>query len=175
MKRFLTRLVPVALLSVVLFPLPAQAAGSDGILTCPLGTITSTYDPPLSPVTQQVALDINGTVTGCLPNTQNITGGQFHADSTGNINCLTGGPSMGVFSFTWNTGEVTKASYPEITISPRPVGVTVILLTGEVISGPYAGGTMVLQTTVLDFDVTACLRGDVDALGGAIEVVFTDL
>jgi hypothetical protein len=159
----------------VLTTLPATATAGDGILTCPLGTITSTYDPPLSPVTQHVELDINGTVTGCLPNGQNITGGQFHANSEGDINCLTGGPSAGVFAFTWNTGQVTKASYPELTISLRPAGVTVIALTGEVISGPYQGGTMVLQITVFDFDLLACLQGDVDALGGTIVAVFTDL
>jgi hypothetical protein len=154
---------------------PAAAQAGDGVLVCPLGTITSTYDPPLSPVTQHVQLDINGTVTGCLPNGRNITGGQFHADSEGDINCLTGGPSQGVFAFEWNTGQVTRASYPELTISLRPAGVTVIALTGEVISGPYRGGTMALQITVFDLDLLACLRGDVDALGGVIEAVFTDL
>ncbi|WP_043637042.1 hypothetical protein [Nonomuraea candida] len=102
-------------------------------------------------------------------------GGQFHASSEGDINCLTGGPSEGVFAFTWNTGQVTQARYPELTISLRPAGVTAIALTGEVISGPYQGGTMLLQIAVLDFDLLACLRGDVDALGGAIVTTFTDL
>jgi hypothetical protein len=168
-----------AALSICLSASPAAAsnlaASNDGLLTCPLGTQTTTYDPPLGPTTQHVDVHVTGSVSGCLPNSQNITGGQFEADAEGDLNCLIGGNSEGLFTFEWNTGQTSKVTYPEISITLRPLGQTIVVQTGQVISGPYAGGTMILQTTLLNLDLLSCLQGNVDAVGGPTEVIFTDL
>lgn len=144
-------------------------------MSCPLGNQTNTFNPPLGIVTQQVSLDAVGSNTQCTPNPYDIQGGTWHATGTGRLNCLTGGSTSGTITWTWNTGDVTVATYPTFGITLRPLGQTIVVVLGDVISGPFEGGTMVFTSTLLELDLLACLNGSVESVGGPMAVTFEDI
>ncbi|WP_117211285.1 hypothetical protein [Allorhizocola rhizosphaerae] len=170
MRRGLTILLS-ALLAGMATATPAHA---EDVMTCPVGNLTTNYDPPLSTVTRHTDVESFGSVTTCSPNTFGITGGTLHITATGDLNCVTGGASMGTMVFVWNTGQISVLAYPtDIALSVRPLGEAVVVVTGDVLSGPFAGGTLVGHATMVTLDPTACLLGGVESVGGPISTTFT--
>lgn len=180
-RRMPARLPATALLvlvSVLVFSpaRPALADGSaDGLMVCPVANYTQNYDPPLGPVRQDVEVSAAGSVTTCEPNSLGIVGGTLKVIGSGELDCVLGGTTEGTIVFKWNTGAVTVVEYPTVSVSLRPVGQTVNIVLGEVVDGPFEGGTMVLTSTLITVDALACLSGQLDAVGGPATVSFADL
>lgn len=137
---------------------PAQAAVD--LVTCPLGTESTTYSPGLKyPTTPapNVSFNATGTVGPCVSLDLNHTSGAVSFTGSGPLNCL-GGNSSGTGAIDWaNAGAATTHFAFTGGLSLRPNGVTVLLLTGTVTSGDYAGHKLVATITLLSTDITACL------------------
>jgi hypothetical protein len=168
-------------LSLVLTPLPVSANGSsdsdddnDGTLTC-VGTNRNDYHPALQPYDQQVTVSGTGTFVCTSLTRPDLNNGTRYLNSSGQLNCLTGGSSSGTMTFVWNNGQSTKVTFPELSLTIRPGGQTVAILTGNVVSGPFAGGTMVYTSQLVVDDPLACLSGGVDTVAGPATINFVDL
>ncbi|MFD7919978.1 hypothetical protein ACFV3R_12215 [Streptomyces sp. NPDC059740] len=159
-------------------PAPEAAAAAQ-LVTCPVGTETTTYSPGLRlPQAGQpnVHLQAQGSVGPCVSLDLRHTGGQVVINGSGPLNCL-GGNSSGTGRLTWaNPG--THPSLFTFTggISLRPDGVTVLVLTGKVTSGDYTGATLVQTVVLASTDLTACLTpGGLTTSSGLLTVTLTDL
>jgi hypothetical protein len=167
----------VAVFGLAMAPVPVEADEThDGILSCPLGHYQQDYHPPLRPFTQVVALEGTGSFGPCVSLSRpDLANAEFDLDAVGDLNCLTGGNSAGTMRFFWNNGEVTKVDYPLLSLTIRPTGQTIAIVTGEVVSGPFKGGTMVFESNLLTAGVLQCLTTGVDSAAGPATVAFVDL
>ncbi|MET9252558.1 hypothetical protein [Streptomyces sp. NPDC003717] len=138
----------------------ASATASAGLVTCPVGTQTTTYSPGLRlPATPAptVSLHTDGTLGPCVSLDGHHTGAVYKADGSGKLNCL-GGNSSGGGSLNWSDpGAATSKFTFTGGISLRPDGVTVLVLNGTVTSGDFAGKHLVVTVVLLSTDLTACL------------------
>jgi hypothetical protein len=121
-----------------------------------------------------VKIKATGTIAGCV-NTRGITSGTIEINAAGELNCLTGGSTSGIVGLRWDNGKFTRVAFPIVSLSLRPVGVSVNVVTGKAITGGYDDGVMVSTSVLLILDPTACLRGDVRSAGGPINITLTDL
>jgi hypothetical protein len=181
LHRRCTALLIAALVVVglALVPTPAQADGDDdhdGLLDCPLGHYQQDYHPPLQPFTQEVTLEGTGSFGPCVSLSRpDLNNAEFDLDAVGDLNCLTGGNSDGIMRFFWNNGEVTRVEYPLLSLTIRPTGQTVAIVTGNIVSGPFKGGTMVFESNLITAGLTQCLTTGVDSAAGPATVAFVDL
>lgn len=157
-------------------PAVAPAEGSDdGLLSCPLGHYGQTYTPPLRTFDQQVHVSSRGSFGPCVSLTRpDLHNAEFEVEGDGTLNCLIGGSTAGTIKFRWNNDQVTRVEYPELSLTVRPGGQTVVLVTGDVVSGPFAGGTMILQSTLLTAGILQCLTTGVVSGAGPATVAFLD-
>lgn len=165
-------------LAIALVPSPAQADEHDGLLSCPLGHYQQDYHPALLAQTRQVELDGTGSFGPCISLTRpELDNAEFELNATGQLNCITGGNSEGNMRFQWNNGAITKVDYPLLALTIRPGGQTVAIVTGEVVSGPFDGGTMVFESNLLTDEAADCLLGlgGIDSAAGPATVSFVDL
>ncbi|MFI7386398.1 hypothetical protein [Streptomyces sp. NPDC049813] len=143
-----------------LFLSGAPAHASIDLVTCPVGTETTTYSPGLKyPATPapNVSLHATGTVGPCVSLDLHHTSGSVSFTGSGPLNCL-GGNSSGTGALNWtDAGAATTHFTFTGGVSLRPNGVTVLVLTGNVTSGDYSGHTVLVTITLLSTDLTACL------------------
>ncbi|HWU08765.1 MAG TPA: hypothetical protein VN520_20685 [Streptomyces sp.] len=139
--------------------LPATtAAAADGIVSCPLGTQSTTYTPGLTFATPppQVDLEVTGTLGLCVSTDLNHTAGTYDFTGSGNLNCLTGS-SAGVGRITWaNPGTQPSVFTQSYSVALRPNGTTVLVSTGPIVSGDFAGHTLVITIVLTSTDLLAC-------------------
>ncbi|MEU1056079.1 hypothetical protein ABZ397_26455 [Streptomyces sp. NPDC005876] len=136
---------------------PAVAA--DGIVSCPLGVQSTTYTPGLTYTTPppQVDVDVTGTLGPCVSTDLSHTAGTYTFSGSGNLNCLTGS-SVGIGKITWaNPGTQPSRFSQSYSIALRPNGTTVLVSSGPIISGDYAGHTIVITIVLTSTDLLACL------------------
>ncbi|MEV0598813.1 hypothetical protein AB0I82_05845 [Streptomyces sp. NPDC050315] len=148
---------------------PRAAAGLIDI-TCPLGSSESRYTPGLTLNPQDTSVTEEGHVSGCVgPGARDITGAFFAGEASGTASCL-GGKFSGPTTFHWNnhSSSVIRGT-GEINLKPN--GNTVLVKTGEVVSGQFEGATIVLTKELLSTDLTACLtRQGVTSVSGPISL-----
>lgn len=129
---------------------------ADSVVQC-LGTEAITYTPGLKLTPQQVSLDAHGTLGPCVSTAgSDFSGGQIAFSGSGELSCSVGGSSSGTATVSWLGGEKSRFTY-QGAVSLRPDGVTVLVLTGSVTSGAFAGESVVNTIILASADLTACL------------------
>lgn len=137
-------------------PAPAAAPASTAVVQC-AGTEAITYTPGLTTVPQQVRLSAQGTLGPCATTAgPDFSDGRIAFSGAGQLSCTVGGSSSGTAAITWTGGERSAFTY-QGAVSLRPDGVTVLVLTGTVTSGSFAGEHVVNTITLASTDLTACL------------------
>lgn len=154
----------------------AQQADSEtlALVNC-TGTARQDFDPPLRAFPQHVDLYEVGTLSTCLPNTQNIVNGSFILIGSGLLDCVIGGNSDGVYRIEWVRANGTVAHsfavYPIISFSVRSTGQTIVVLTASIVDGLFEGHTFLYEEVLLQFDVARCLLGPgVSTVGGPVNL-----
>jgi hypothetical protein len=134
------------------------AAADDGVVSCPLGTQSSTYSPGLTYATPppEVDVEVSGTLGLCVSTDLNHTAGTYEFEGSGDLNCLAGS-SAGIGRITWaNPGTTPSRFLQSYSIALRPNGTTVLLSSGPIISGDYEGRTILIQIVLTSTDLLAC-------------------
>lgn len=139
-------------------PASAAPAAEDGLVSCPLGVQNTSYTPGLTLTTPapHVEVDSSGTLGPCVSTDLGHTGGTYEFEGSGDLNCL-GGGSAGTGRITWSDpGTVPSRFTYTGTLALRPNGTTVLVATGPVTSGDYAGRTIVSTIVITSTDLLAC-------------------
>lgn len=147
------------ILAALTFPGAASAQASVNLVTCPLGSQTTTYAPGLklaSPA-PNVSLKSAGNLGPCVALDLQHTSASYTFNGTGQLNCL-GGNSAGIGKIDWTDPGTTPSTYSYTAgISLRPDGVTVLVFTGTITSGDYTGQSLLSTVVLASTDLTACL------------------
>lgn len=151
------RIVALAVLTACTAALAAgvQSAGAATVATCLLGSGTTTYSPGLTNTTRTTTVHVHEVFSGCVSLSHpTATSGTVDATLTRDASCtaLLGGGNA-VYTINWNDGTSTTFNATEPT--ERVQGQVVVLGTGAVTSGLYAGSA-VTHDKVLTGDLTAC-------------------
>ncbi|MEU6105933.1 hypothetical protein, partial [Streptomyces flaveolus] len=135
-----------------------DAAAADGLVSCPLGVQNTSYTPGLTftAPAPHVDVDSTGTLGPCVSLDLQHTAGTYHFTGSGNLNCL-GGSSAGSGKIVWTNPGTTPSRFTfTSTLALRPDGTTVLVSTGPVTSGDYAGHTITNTVVITSTDVLAC-------------------
>ncbi|MFF0497836.1 hypothetical protein ACFYU5_15615 [Nocardia aobensis] len=147
--------------------LPAAGGGAEGtaaaqdlsLVSCPLGSQTTTYNPGLHLTAPpgDVHLHSTGNLGACVSTDLQHTGGTYSVDGSGPLTC-TGGNSSGSGTVNW-ADPTTHPSRFTFTgaVSERPAGDSVLVLTGSITSGDYSGHTLIETVVIASTDLTGCL------------------
>lgn len=170
MRRTSIFVAGVAMVASALVTCAASADEPTPLVEC-LGTESITYTPGLTTTARDVDLAAQGTVAPCVSVLgPDFAGGQITFDGSGSLSCLAGGNSTGAGTIAWNGGQESEFTYTG-GVSLRPLGVTVLVLTGEVTDGAFEGAGMLTTITLASLDLLACLSPQgVTSTGGPITV-----
>ncbi|WP_181792705.1 hypothetical protein [Streptomyces sp. WELS2] len=84
------------------------------------------------------------------------TAGTYHFAGSGNLNCL-GGSSAGSGQIAWSDPGTRPSRFTfTSTLAVRPDGTTVLVSTGPVTAGDYAGHTITNTVVITSTDLLAC-------------------
>ena len=154
---------------------PQQSAAPLGLgvldIVC-LGSQTSRYSPGLTFTSREVTTTATGVMSGCVSPThpQLHSGTVVPYTGTSEQSCLL---SNARFTKTvlWNTGHFSTYSARAV-VNLKPDGTSVIVATGEVISGLFMGARIEQVSALPNTALTACLSdpGATEVLG---PVIFT--
>ncbi|MGK5531151.1 hypothetical protein [Streptomyces sp. URMC 129] len=144
-------------------PAPAQA------LLC-RGTVTVSYDPPLTSVPKPTRVSGREDFV-CLSG--GVTGG-FAADSYGTT---AGCTSLRLFTvstttYFWDTGQTSHVTYTTTAIERLVNGTVLVTEQGTVTGGLHQGRTAVYQMVLPQPDLLACLGDGVSHLSGTEVLTF---
>lgn len=134
----------------------AQADDPATLVACPLGTQAIRFDPGLTLVPRHTTVHVDGVLGPCVsaanPHINNAT---FTVDGSGTALCLTANfrTSMVV---DWNSGPDSIVDL-DLNVSLRPAGENVVVTTGRVVSGQFAGAQIIRVTAELTVDFLGCL------------------
>ncbi|MFV2116804.1 hypothetical protein ACFHW0_31395 [Micromonospora sp. LOL_025] len=162
-----TRLAAVTVamaMAMALTPMtPANATPT--LVACSPGTETTTFDPPLTLITQQTDVHVDGTLGPCVSTTNpNINGATFTIDGEGPASCLLANFNS-TYVANWNDGPDSVITY-YTNVNLKPAGVTVFVSYGEVVSGQFQGAQVVRTTVEATIDVLKCATTGVPASSG---------
>ncbi|MFF7725859.1 hypothetical protein [Streptomyces sp. NPDC008001] len=155
---------------------PAAAASSGGSLTtvsCPVGSQFTTYQPGLNLTSRYVDYVAHGTLAACLSSgSQDVKGAKFTTTGSGNTSCLSGDVTEKSV-YHWNTGA-TSVVESRFKINLKPNGTTVVVSTGSVVSGLFAGATTVQTKILPNTGLLACLSPQgMTGAGGPVSMTVT--
>lgn len=133
---------------------PASAAALDVVCT---GSLTNTYTPGLTLENQTVSVSNISTYFPCVSLSEPaVTSGTTEVTVKANTSCLSLlTPGTGAKPITWNTGETSTFTFERTATSAGAV--TVVTLTGKVVSGPFTGAEVVETETFPVLNVLDCL------------------
>lgn len=136
--------------------LPASNAFAVGELTCTASSDIS-YSPGLRLFEQETDVTFDVNYSGCTSLTgSSITGGSRSGSFTGPRSCLTLPPSgSATVEIYWSNGQTSVVD--ATTQSTDVGGQTVHLLSGPIISGPFAGKTFSEEIVQASLDLLSCL------------------
>ncbi|MFG3506852.1 hypothetical protein ACGF5F_15210 [Streptomyces sp. NPDC047821] len=164
-------------LGTVLVAPPAQArtvpAAALADISCLVGSQTGHYRPGLTYTLRPTSFNGQGNVSGCVDLTgHGITGATFTTKGRGTASCLTGTVSS-LTTYSWSNGRSSTVRNTGA-VQVKPNGITVLVLTGTVESGQFAGSTVVQTKTLLSTDLSACLTPQgLTSAGGPVTVTLT--
>lgn len=128
------------------------------LLSCLQGMETVNYNPGLTNQEKQIAVNVQGYVSGCI-NIQErpITSGTYGVTVPDKTSCNALG-ALGSYkiTFNWNTGESSIANLPSSNIVRTAGGQTIIESTGTIESGRFQGKPVVRTIIYLTTALTAC-------------------
>jgi hypothetical protein len=155
----------VALLAALALSPAAPAHSAVTLVDCTAGTEMSTFNPPLTFVTQPTTVHVDGTLGPCVSTTNpNINSATITINGSGTADCL-----LASFNSTyvahWNNGPNSVIRYTT-TINIKPDGETVFVALGQVVSGQFEGAEVVRTTVEATVDVLACLTTGVRTISG---------
>lgn len=153
---------------------PAMAAA--GTVTC-TGTQQQTFNPGLTLATQTVAFQATAALPTCVSSFgDGVTSGSFTIEGGGPASC-TLASFYSELTLHWNTGETSRIGL-NTPADLKPLGQTVAVSYGQVLSGKYVGATVaeVLELTPDALALTKCLSPDgLRGSGGAVNLTIVDL
>ncbi|GEM_PF-2373129 len=134
-------------------------------VTCPVGSETTIYNPPLTNQVQNTTATIQGSVGECL-NAQPILSGTYNFSVTGPTSCN----NIGIFptysiTYNWNTGQSSQVQYT-FTSSNQINGLLILTSSGTVVNGLFQGRTVQRTITLLATDVAACSTQGLFSIAG---------
>lgn len=150
-------------------PVYAQTSQAT-LLTC-TGTGEVTYSPGLTFTPTFNTYKVNATLAPCLGTVANVATARFSTSGAATLSCevLTDTVTKPSYAFIW--GDRTQSqTQTDTVVVQRPLGEIVRVETGHVVSGRFAGDTVVSTYTFLDSNLTACLAGGVTSTGGPVVV-----
>ena len=149
-------LVVVALTtsSLLLPQSPAHAAPGD--LTCAESESVS-YSPGLLTTRRPVDVSVHNTLSCKSLTDPAVTGGQVRATVRGLDRSCTdlAASGSGSYAITWNTGDTSTISYTRS--ANYVLGTLVIVESGTVTAGRFAGDSVTHVVELLNLDLLACL------------------
>lgn len=153
----------------------APGAHATNLLTCPAGNVSGTYNPPLTNTPALVGITVNstyGTCFGTSPLTR--TGGRSGTlppvlrSCTDLLQTRTGLTS----TISWSTGTTSTVTVDQFS-QYITGGILQTTQTGTVTAGDFAGGHIVLISTVVGADPLACATTGVSSASGPLTVTIT--
>ncbi|MGA5559460.1 hypothetical protein [Streptomyces lavendulocolor] len=120
-------------------------------LACLTGNQNQTYSPGIVLLPRDVTVTGSGQYSSCSSSDgRNITTGSFNVSGRGTASCLAASlPTLNTVSWTSTTGErYNSVMRFNSGVDLKPVGQSVVVITGEVVSGLYEG-RMVEKTIIL--------------------------
>lgn len=161
-------LVPVSTMGAQ----PASAAPLVNI-SCPVGSQVGTYMPGLTYEPRDVTFSAHGNVSGCVDvSGHGIAGATFASSGQGTASCLSGSVSN-TTTYHWSSGHSSTVQSTGA-INLKPNGITVLVLTGTVVSGLFEGATIVQTKTLLNSNLAACATPEgLTSVGGPITLTVT--
>ncbi|MFI5617780.1 hypothetical protein [Streptomyces sp. NPDC051567] len=135
----------------------ARAAALTVDASCPVGTGTVTYTPGITVAAKQTSLSFTGSAGPCTSTDPAITAvSGYSGTGQGDLGCLSGGfDAQGTIA--WNTGAVSTATFSSV-VDLRPGGIPVIVATGPITSGKFAGSTVELVIALLPANPLGCFN-----------------
>ncbi|MBB5867770.1 hypothetical protein F4553_001149 [Allocatelliglobosispora scoriae] len=97
--------------------------------------------------------------------------GQLHRLRYGELGCFSGGHA-GQFTITWNTSDQTTIAFTN-TVALRPLGETVVVARGSVVSGTFVGASYTATFTLFQVQPLACLGTGVTTAQGPTTLLLT--
>ncbi|MCW8126720.1 hypothetical protein [Microbulbifer halophilus] len=150
----ITNLIKISILICAV--LPFSKAFAVGELTC-TASADITYSPGLRLFEQQTDITFDVGYSGCTSLTgSTITGGSRSGSFTGSRSCLalpaSGSATIEIY---WDDGQTSVVD--ATTQSTDAAGQTVHILTGPIISGPFAGKIFSEELVQASLDLLSCL------------------
>ncbi|MFI1866100.1 hypothetical protein [Streptomyces jumonjinensis] len=138
---------------------PARTTAGSAALTidasCPVGTGTVTYAPGITLNPKPTNISFTGSAGPCTSTDPAITAVSGYSGSgQGDLGCTTGGFDA-TGTILWNTGAVSNATFSSV-VDLRPGGIPVIVATGPITSGKFAGSTVELVIALLPANPLGC-------------------
>ncbi|WP_426730594.1 hypothetical protein [Myxococcus faecalis] len=128
------------------------------IVTCPVGAVVVTFEPPLRAFPQDVLTTTSQSYSNCTT----LLGDPVTSASTSRQTLqrgLTCDSLLGILStrsaLTWNTGETSNFVNTQIRLATEPP-TSVAVEVGTVSSGKFEGSTAVRTATYLSADIAQC-------------------
>ncbi|MFD9425639.1 MULTISPECIES: hypothetical protein [unclassified Streptomyces] len=125
--------------------------------SCPVGTGTVNYTPGITLAPKPTNISFTGSAGPCTSTDPAITAvSGYSGTGQGDLGCLTGGFDA-TGSIVWNTGAVSNATFSSV-VDLRPGGIPVIVATGPITSGKFAGSTVELVIALLPANPLGCFN-----------------
>lgn len=142
-----------SLLGAMLVAPAARAAAVD--VTC-AGTETVNYQPGLLLTSQTVQVAVTGILAPCTSSNPAITAGNYQEGFSTTLSCSTllAGRS-GTRVFHWSDTRTSTFAFNRVLNNVG--GQTTVTLTGDIVSGEFAGDTVVEQIVFVTPSILQCL------------------
>ncbi|MCP6762405.1 MAG: hypothetical protein NHB32_27470 [Fischerella sp. CENA71] len=136
------------------------------VTTCPSGTETVTYNPPLTNQVKNTTVTIQGSVGGCI-NAQGITSGTYNLSFTAPTSC----DNIGVFptyEVTYNWDPTNQTSLVRYTTTESNVigGQTILISYGTVLNGVFQNRAVTRTIVLATTDINACSTQGLSFIAG---------
>ncbi|MBN9681844.1 MULTISPECIES: hypothetical protein [unclassified Corallococcus] len=153
--------------------LGTSARAESTLITCPLGTEATHYQPGITNVPQQVNVTADAVLGPCVSLTPGIVSAKVHTTAKANLSCsLNLGSTPSQLDITWNDGTKSVASGQTL-VNVKATGQLVLVLTGKITGGRFKNATIERTLTLLQTDLLGCFtpEGVTDVSGAAMLTV----
>jgi len=167
MKHFLCKALALGtlLVALTLLSLPSAKAVYAAInpLSCTMGTSTSIYNPGITNKPQTSHIKVSEDYDYCtVAGLPSLTSGSVSFTSTQTVKCLAqvNTPTVGLVTYTWNTGQSSTVNFTATTVAYLVGGTVQVTSTGPVTAGFDAGAQAVRVKILPQLDPTQCSSED---------------
>jgi hypothetical protein len=151
---------------------PAHASTADE--TC-VGTVSVSYDPGITYTPATTTFSVADSYDLCTGTDSTITSGADSESVTTTISCDAVQAALDLETIHWDNGNESVIAFGSLDVNTG-IGVEIIVLNGTVISGEFAGDTVVQTNEFLVSDLLGCFNPEgLTSLSGATELEITSL